>query len=126
MEGTKLTNQAGKWISKVNWELPDEGATGYIRDIDAKVVLGVVKKAKIMETMHCFKDCTINYPLPSKGTEVNFMVENLDDNNAGQMWKRGPEDSDGYFTLTNSTYDKALTARPTKTSKDKLIIQSMY
>ena len=58
LEGTKLTNQTGKWISKVNWELPEEGSTGYIKDIDRKMVLGAVNKERLMETMNCFKDCT--------------------------------------------------------------------
>ena len=127
LEGTKLTNQTGKWISKVNWELPEEGSTGYIKDIDRKMVLGAVNKERLMETMNCFKDCSINYALPSKGSEVHFMVENSENiNNDGQMWKRGPNDNDGFFTLTNLAYDKALTARPNKTSTDNLVIESMY
>ena len=103
MNGTELINKAGKWISTSHWELPPEESTGYIKNIDTDMVLGVVNDSSV------------------PGSEVLEGKINLD--KTGQKWKRGNADKEGYFTLIKcGSEDVLLTAK----SKKRLTIEGMY
>ena len=38
------------------------------------------------------------------------ILEDFEDGNADQLWKKGESDADGYFTLENSKVPKVITA----------------
>ena len=100
--GGKLENLAGIWASTANWELPSEGSTGKIKNVDRNMVLGAEHNAMVT------------------GTKV--IMEEMVKNSAGQLWKIGDANSSGYFNITNPSSGKVLTAVAT----DKLTIEGMY
>ena len=96
-----MRNQAGKWVSTANWELPPEGSEGFITNHSADTVLSTPIKTIITEI---------------KATEENLAL--------GQKWIRGTADGAGYFNImmANTTSSKMLAA----SSGDKLIIEGLY
>ena len=100
MDGDTLLNMAGIWISTASWELPSPGLTGNVKNLDTGMVLGVENDAFVT------------------GTEV--VEETLVADDAGQQWEIGVDDfNSGFFTITNPTSRKVLTA----TSENKLTIE---
>ena len=74
LNGTELINQDGQWTSNSTWQLPAEGSTGYVRNMDTTLVLGIANDGTIMEV----------------------------EEEMGQKYKRGATNNEGYFVLTNS------------------------
>ena len=76
----RLENLQGEWkYSNSTWSIPNEGKDGYITDLE----LG-----KVLE-------------IESRGLEINVNLTILP-RNTNQIWKRGQQDVDGWFTLKNS------------------------
>ena len=76
----RLENLQGEWkYSNSTWSIPNEGKDGYITDLE----LG-----KVLE-------------IESRGLELNVNLTILP-RNTNQIWKRGQQDVDGWFTLKNS------------------------
>ena len=82
MKGTKLVNRAHVWNSNAIW---------------------------------CFKPLEDN-AFYIENTSENKVLSVIDDNvelaqsDAGELWEKGETNKDGYFTLTQSSSEKALTA----------------
>jgi len=91
----KLINKNGAWeYLEKTWNLPAEGQTGPINDTKSSQVLGLFGF-----------DSTID------GAKV---ILEAADNSAEQMWYRGTQNSEGYFTLQNPVSRKFLTAKSQK------------
>ena len=91
INGTKLVNRAHVWNSNDIWSLkPRENDTFYIGNASKNKVLSVIED----------------------GVE-------LVQNGAGELWEKGATNKEGYFTLTKSSSEKALTA----ISADCLVIK---
>ena len=84
LDGTTLTNKGDLWKSADEWNLKPTGKLFYIENISKNKVLGVTKHA----------------------VNEDSMVQN----DAGQMWKKGETNDEGYFTLINPRSKKVLTA----------------
>lgn len=82
MKGTKLVNRAHVWNSNAIWCFkPMEDNTFYIVNTSENKVLSVIDD---------------NVQLVQNG--------------AGELWEKGEMNKEGYFTLTKSSSEKALTA----------------
>jgi len=110
--GGTLENLAGIWASTANWELPSEGSTGKIKNVDRNMVLG---KVLVEPTLVL----GVEHNAMVTGTKV--IMEEMVKNSAGQLWKIGDANSSGYFNITNPSSGKVLTAVAT----DKLTIEDL-
>ena len=89
MNGTLLTDRANRWKSRVRWEfIPHGNSAILIRNSVKNTVIGI-KNNKVVE-------------------------EAFIENNLGQLWRKGAENVDGFFTLINPQSDKFLTAATSK------------
>ena len=77
-DGSKLSNKAGIW-KDVAVTLPSPNTAGIIRKIDNNLVFGVMNDLSV------------------KGTEI--IEEVFAQNDIGQIWFRGNDNTDGCFTL---------------------------
>ena len=91
LEGTTLLNKGAFWKSDDAWNFKTQDETVYIENASTAKVLGV-------ETI----------------TDRVFH-EVFDENNNSQMWLKGEESEDGFFTLTNPSSKKFLTATSSET-----------
>ena len=102
-EGTEkiwLQNPAGINLTG-NWQLPKASSTpGTIQNKDTNMYLGVNS---------------------GNASGSAIVVEDLDEDDAGQKWERSPDDSSGYFTLRNPDSGKFLTALYTENKPPKHI-----
>ena len=85
LDGTKLINKAKVWKSTEDWKFINEGTKIYIGKTSHFDVLGMLWDDKV-------------------GPQAK------DTDNDGQLWIKGKENFEGYFTLENSKSFKFLTA----------------
>ena len=84
-----LVNKSGSWqYSTKKWALPEPNAEGCIRDLKSGKFLSLKNDAEILVELE----------------------ENIIDEALGQKWLRGPDNNEGWFTLTNVTYKKLISA----------------
>ena len=83
-----MTDRAKCWKSRVRWEFIPQGNSILIRNSVKNTVIGI-KDNKVVE-------------------------EAFIENNLGQLWRKGAENVDGFFTLINPQSDKFLTAATSK------------
>ena len=83
----KLTNKANLWVSDGSWTFVEEGGMILIKDSLENKVLGITENGKLI-------------------------LDFFDDNDYGQLWMKGEENNEGYFTLKHYESDKYLTAVP--------------
>ena len=85
MYGNKLENGDWFWTSDDVWNFKTKDDLIYIENISKAKVLGTTNDSKVI-------------------------LEVMKEDNAGQLWKKGIPDANGYFTLKNSEVPKVLTA----------------
>ena len=86
MDDKKLINKANLWVSDGSWKFEEKGGLICIKNI---------LENKVLET-----------------TEDGVILDFFDYNNDGQLWMKGEENNEGYFTLKHYESDKYLTAVP--------------
>ena len=97
MIGSKLINKEGLWTSNDDWEVLEKEDT---------------------------KICIVNSKHQALSAKHNSVKERvLEQDNLGQLWKKGVPNSEGYFTLTSVTSPKVLTASPAKKLEVRAIIK---
>ena len=101
MNGSKLINKEGLWTSDDDWEVLEKE--------DTKICIVNLSKHAIPKV------------LSVKHNSVKERV--LEQDNLGQLWKKGVPNSEGYFTLTSVTSPKVLTASPAKKLEVRAIIK---
>jgi hypothetical protein len=79
-----LQNKKGLWKSAMKWKFTSKGDLIRIENIQKKKVWGTTN------------DSTVK-------------LENSEDDNDGQLWKKGKPNNKGYFTLENCKAKKFLT-----------------
>ena len=97
--GTTLINKANIWQSRHEWKFQSvekKGGKIYIENISNNRVLATPDNFRLVE-------------------------DTFDKEKAGQKWKKGPANPEGFFTLENLESKKFLTA-----VKDKLVIKGNY
>ena len=81
-----LKNKAGLWKSVDSWIFkPKDDELIYIENTSETKVLGATSDGKVIQEVFV-------------------------DGKAGQLWKKGKPDAEGYFTLENSGVPKVITA----------------
>ena len=98
MNGSKLINKEGLWTSDDDWEVLEKE--------DTKIYIANISNHKVLSAKH---------------NSVKEKV--IEQDNLGQMWKKGVPNNEGYFTLTNVTSSKVLTASPAKKLEVRAIIK---
>ena len=97
--GTTLINKANIWQSRHEWKFQSvekKGGKIYIENISNNRVLATPDNFRLVE-------------------------DTFDKEKAGQKWKKGPANPEGFFTLENLESKKFLTA-----VKDQLVIKGNY
>ena len=74
--GNRLTNKANEWQSIQKWDLKANGDMFYIENMSTKKVLTIMNDNSVHD-------------------------EILDQNLKNQLWKKGPTNNEGYFTLVS-------------------------
>ena len=92
-----LNNKEGLWTSEEEWNLKAKDEFIYIENTSNTTVLGTTSDGKVI-------------------------LEDVEENKAEQLWKKGEPNSEGYFTLENSKVPKVLTA----ISSSSLEIKGIY
>ena len=98
MNGSKLINKEGLWTSDDDWEVLEKE--------DTKIYIANISNHKVLSAKH---------------NSVKEKV--IEQDNPGQIWKKGVPNNEGYFTLTNVTSPKVLTASPAKKLEVRAIIK---
>ena len=80
-----LQNKKGLWKSDDTWNFTSKGDLIHIRNIKKEKVWGTTDDRKVI-------------------------LENFEDDEDGQLWKKGEPNKKGYFTLENHKVSKYLTA----------------
>ena len=86
------------WTDDDDWEVHEKE--------DTKIYIVNISKHKVLSVKH---------------NSVKQKV--LEQDNLGQIWKKGVPNNEGYFTLTNVTSPKVLTASPAKKLEVRTIIK---
>ena len=94
--GTTLINKANIWQSRHEWKFQKKGGQIYIENTSNDRVLATPDNFRLVE-------------------------DTFDKEKAGQKWKKGPANREGFFTLENIQSKKFLTAL-----KDQLVIKGNY
>ena len=97
LDAKKLTNKANLWVSDGSWKFEEKWG-------------GLI----------CIKNTLENKVLET--TEDGVILNFFDYNNDGQLWIKGEENNEGYFTLKHSESTKYLTAVP----ENKLELRGNY
>ena len=98
MNGSKLINKEGLWTSNDDWQVLEKE--------DTKICIVNLSKHKVLSAKH-----------------NSVKVKVLEQDNLGQIWKKGVPNNEGYFTLTSVTSPKVLTASPAKELEVRAIIK---
>ena len=88
LDGDMLQNKKELWKSDQKWKFTSKGDLIRIENIKKKV-LGAT-------------DITYD-------NRYNVKLQNVEDDNDGQLWKKGKPNNKGYFTLENQKVKKFLT-----------------
>ena len=88
MKGTKLVNRAHVWNSNASWCF------------------------KPLEDNAFYDDNTFHIWNTSENKVLSVIDDNVElvQDGAGELWEKGETNKEGYFTLTKSSSEKALTA----------------
>ena len=86
------------WTSNDDWEVLEKE--------DTKIYIANISTHKV---------------LTAKQNSVKEKV--IEQDNLGQIWKKGVPNNEGYFTLTSMTSPKVLTASPAKKLEVRAIIK---
>ena len=97
MDDKRLTNKANLWVSDGSWKFEEKWGT--------LIAIKNILENKFLET-----------------TEDGVILGVFDYNSYGQLWIRGEENNEGYFTLKHYESDKYLTAVP----ENKLELRGNY
>ena len=97
MDDKKLTNKANLWVSDGSWKFEEKWGT--------LIAIKNILENKFLET-----------------TEDGVILGVFDYNSYGQLWIRGEENNEGYFTLKHYESDKYLIA----VSENKLELKGNY
>ena len=84
----KLRNKANLWVSDASWKLEEKEGLICIKNTLENKVLGATEDV----------------------LEVQVTLELFSDGSNGQLWMKGEENNEGYFTLKHSDSAKYLTA----------------
>ena len=74
LDGKILKNKDGKWTSNANWDLPPEGSTGFITNVDTNMVLSVTKLIHGADIIEKNKNYYFKYVTKSKTINSNFKL----------------------------------------------------
>ena len=97
--GTTLINKANIWQSRHEWKFQSVEKKG------GKIYIENTSNDRVLATPDNFR----------------LVEDTFDKEKAGQKWKKGPANPEGFFTLENLESKKFLTA-----VKDKLVIKGNY
>ena len=83
--GNRLTNKGNEWQSTQKWNLKANGELFYLENISTNKVLTIVNDNSVHDEI-------LNQNLPN------------------QLWKKGPTNNEGYFTLVSPDSDGFMSA----------------
>jgi hypothetical protein len=81
-----LKNKKGRWMSDEQWNFKTNN--------DDLIYIENISKTKVLAT----------------ASDGEVILEDLEEDKAEQLWKKGMPDAEGYFTLINSKVPKIMTA----------------
>ena len=86
LNGSKLVNKTNLWQSDDDWNFRHNAdGTIYIQNVSKNTVFGTTEDDNVIE-------------------------EICEENNLGQLWKKGKPTAEGFFTLENCYSEKVMTA----------------
>jgi hypothetical protein len=89
-----LQNKEGFWNSSDMWNFTPKQGWICIENIDKTKVWGIANDTKVI-------------------------LENFEEDNDGQLWKKGEPNDEGYFTLENFQVSKFVTAASSTSHRDQ-------